>query len=152
RRQGVAPGGGGKDMLGVWALMGGGTVWDLRRSLLTLGRVAVSLWLLPVFGAGYRSLFLGPRAAPAPALRLVTHHRVSITQPMPVSFLPKIRSIPGVVDSMIWQWFGGTYRDARDTRNFFARFGVEPARLFRIKPEVRLPDEEKVTFQHTRAS
>jgi putative ABC transport system permease protein len=71
---------------------------------------------------------------------------------MPVSFLPKIRSIPGVVDSMIWQWFGGTYRDARAARNFFARFGVEPDRFFRIKPEVRLPDDQKVAFQHTRSS
>jgi putative ABC transport system permease protein len=102
--------------------------------------------------AAYRSLFLEPESAPAEALRLVTHHRVSITQPMPVSFLTKIRSIPGVVDSMIWQWFGGTYRDARDPRNFFARFAIEPASLFRIKPEVQLPDDQKAAFQHTRSS
>lgn len=139
-------------MLRLWSLMVASTVRNLRRSLLTVGSVAVSLCLLTVLAAAYRSLFLEPESAPAEALRLVTHHRVSITQPMPVSFLPKIRSIPGVVDSMIWQWFGGTYRDARDARNFFARFGIESARFFRIKPEVQLPDGQKAAFQHTRAS
>ena len=139
-------------MLRLWSLMVASTVRNPRRSLLTVGSVAVSLCLLSVLAAAYRSLFLEPESAPAEALRLVTHHRVSITQPMPVSFLPKIRSIPGVVDSMIWQWFGGTYRDARDPRNFFARFAVEPARFFRIKPEVRLPDDQKLAFQHTRSS
>ena len=139
-------------MLRLWSLTVASTVRNPRKSLLTVGSLAVSLCLLSVLAAAYRSLFLEPESAPAEALRLVTHHRVSITQPMPVSFLPKIRSIPGVVDSMIWQWFGGTYRDARDPRNFFARFAVEPARFFRIKPEVELPDDQKVTFQHTRSS
>ena len=139
-------------MLRLWSLMVASTVRNLRRSLLTVASIAISLCLLSVMAAAYRSLFLEPDSAPGEALRLVTHHRVSITQPMPVSFLPKIRSIRGVVDSMIWQWFGGTYRDARDPRNFFARFAVEPARLFRIKPEVQLPDDQKVRFQHTRSS
>ena len=139
-------------MLRFWSLMVASTVRNPRKSLLTAGSVALSLCLLSVLAAAYRSLFLEPESAPAEALRLVTHHRVSVTQPMPVSFLPKIRNTPGVVDSMVWQWFGGTYRDARDPRNFFARFAVEPARFFRIKPEVELPDDQKVTFQHTRSS
>jgi len=139
-------------MLRLWSLMVASTIRNSRRSLLTVGSVAVSLCLLSVMAAAYRSLFLAPESVPAEALRLVTRHLVSITQPMPVSFLPKIRSIRGVVDSMIWQWFGGTYRDARDQRNFFARFAVEPARLFRIKPEVRLLDDQKVAFQQMRSS
>jgi putative ABC transport system permease protein len=139
-------------MLRLWSLMVASIVRNPRRSLLTAGSVAVSLCLLTVLAAAYRSLFLEPESAPAEALRLVTHHRVSITQSMPVSFLPKIRSIPGVRDSMIWQWFGGTYKDARDPRNFFARFAVEPDRFFRIKPEVQIPDDQKSAFQHTRSS
>jgi putative ABC transport system permease protein len=139
-------------MLRLWSLMVASIVRNPRRSLLTVGSVAVSLCLLTVLAAAYRSLFLEPESAPAEALRLVTHHRVSITQSMPVSFLPKIRSIPGVRDSMIWQWFGGTYKDARDPRNFFARFAVEPDRFFRLKPEVQIPDDQKSGFQHTRSS
>src|SRR5215471_11379438 len=139
-------------MLRLWSLMMASTVRNPRRSLLTVGSVAVSLCLLSVLAAAYRSLFLEPESAPAEALRLVTHHRVSITQPMPVSFLPKITRIPGVRDSMIWQWFGGTYKDARDPRNFFARFAVEPNKFFRIKPEVELAGDQKAAFQNTRSS
>ncbi|HEY7615891.1 MAG TPA: FtsX-like permease family protein [Terriglobales bacterium] len=123
-----------------------------RRSALTVASIAVSLCLLTVLGAMYRSLFLYPDASPSQALRLVTHHRVSITQPMPVAFLPKIRSIPGVRDSMISQWFGGTYKDARDPRNFFARIAVEPDRFFTIKSEVQLPEAQQLAFQQGRTS
>jgi len=139
-------------MLRLWSVMMASTIRNPRRSVLTVGSVAVSLCLLCVLAAAYRSLFLEPASAPAGALRIVTHHRVSITQPMPVSFLPKIRSIPGVRDAMIWQWFGGTYKDARDPRNFFARFAVEPERFFRIKPEVELTEDQTAVFQHTRSS
>jgi putative ABC transport system permease protein len=139
-------------MLRLWSLMVASTVRNPRRSLLSIGGIAISLCLLTVLAAAYRSLFLEPESAPAEALRLVTHHRVSITQPMPISFLPKIRSVPGVRDSMIWQWFGGAYKDARDPRNFFARFAVEPDRFFKIKPEVQLPADQKMAFQHARSS
>jgi putative ABC transport system permease protein len=97
-------------------------------------------------------LFLRPDATPSQALRVITHHRVSITQPMPVSFAAKIRRTPGVRDSMVWQWFGGTYKDARDPGNFFARFAVEPDRFFNIKGEVQLPEDQKLAFQHLRTS
>jgi putative ABC transport system permease protein len=139
-------------MFCLGSLMVASIVRNRRRSLLTVASVAVSLCLLTVLAAAYRSLFLQPRLVPAEALRVASHHRVSVTQPMPVSFLAKIRSIAGVRDSMIWQWFGGTYKDTRDPRSFFARFAVEPERFFRIKPEVQLPDNQKLAFQHTRSS
>ena len=123
-----------------------------RRTALTVASIAVSLCLLTVLGAMYRALFLQPDATPAQALRLITHHRISITQPMPVSFLARIRSVPGVHDSMIWQFFGGTYKDNRDPRNIFARFAVEPDRFFNIKVEIAMPDDEKQAFVHIRNS
>lgn len=123
-----------------------------RRSVLTVSSIAVSLCLLTVLAAMYRSLFLQSDATPSQALRIVTHHRVSITQPMPVSFLERIRTTPGVRDSMVSQWFGGTYKDARDPRNFFARFAVEPSRLFVIKGDIQLPDDQKLAFQRTRSA
>ena len=92
-----------------------------RRSLLTILSIGASLCLLGVMFALYRGLFLAP-PAPGQELRLVTHHKVSITQPIPAYFGDKIRQLPGVREAMIWQWFGGTYKDARDQRNFFARF------------------------------
>ena len=120
-----------------------------RRSLLTIFSIAASLCLLGVLFALYRGLFLAP-PAPGQELRLVTHHKVSITQPIPTYFGDKIRQVPGVREAMIWQWFGGTYKDARDAKNFFARFCVEPARFFRVRPEIVIPEDQKQTFLRLR--
>jgi putative ABC transport system permease protein len=122
-----------------------------RRSALTIFSISASLCLLGVLLALYRGLFLAP-PSPGQELRLVTHHKVSITQPIPAYFGDKIRQVPGVREAMIWQWFGGTYKDARDQKNFFARFCVEPDRFFRVRPEIVLPEEQKQTFQHLRTA
>jgi len=121
-----------------------------RRSTLTIASIAVSLCLLGVLMAMYRVLFLSNDPSPAQALRLVTHHKVSITQPMPSAFGDRIRQVPGVRDAMIWQWFGGVYKDARDPNNFFARFAIEPERLFRIRSEMQIPDDQKQAFGRLR--
>lgn len=132
------------------SLIAANTFHNRRRSALTVASIAVSLCLLAVLDAAYLALFEEPEASPAEALRLMTHHKVSITQPMPVSFEARIRQIPGVADAMVWQWFGGTYKDARDPRNFFARFAVEPARLFGIRSELRIPAGHRARFQQER--
>jgi putative ABC transport system permease protein len=121
-----------------------------RRSLLTIGSIAVSLCVLGLLMALYRGLFLAGPATPAQALRLVVHHRVSMTQPIPISYLDRIRRIPGVRAVQEWDWFGGTYKDARDQRNFFARFLIEPDKLFVINPEITLPEDQKQAFLHER--
>lgn len=123
-----------------------------RRTLLTVGSIAVSLCLLSVLLAMYRALFLDTQANPAQALRIVTRHKVSITQPMPVSYGARIKRMPGAGDAMIWQWFGGTYKDARDPRNSFARFAVEPAEFFTILGEIVLLDDQKLAFQRLRTA
>src|SRR5579863_857916 len=122
-----------------------------RRSLLTIFSIAASLCLLGVLFALYRGLFLAP-PAPGQELRLVTHHKVSITQPIPTYFGDKIRQVPGVQEVMVWQWFGGTYKDARDQKNFFARFCVEPDKFFRVRPEISLPVDQQQQFQHLRTA
>jgi putative ABC transport system permease protein len=120
-----------------------------RRSVLTIGSIAVSLCILGVLFAMYRALFLA-EATPAQALRLICRHRVSLTQSMPISYRQKIERIPGVKEVMVWQWFGGVYKDRRDPKNLFARFAAEPDRFFRVHPEYEMPDDQKLAFQHER--
>jgi putative ABC transport system permease protein len=125
------------------------SIRNRRRSTLTICSLAASMCLLGLLFAIYRALFF---AVPTPyqALRLVTHHRVSITQPLPVSYEQKIRSVPGVQEITIWQWFGGTYKDARDQRNFFARLAVQPESFWKIYGEYDAPEEQKLAFQRLR--
>jgi putative ABC transport system permease protein len=128
------------------------TLRNRRRTALTCASIAVALCLLAVLAAGYRALGSTSDATPAEALRLMTHHKISITQPMPVSYESRICRIAGVRDAMVWQWFGGTYKDTRDPRNFFARFAVEPEKLFRIRSEILLPAEQKTAFERQRTA
>jgi putative ABC transport system permease protein len=120
-----------------------------RRSLLTVFSIGASLCLLGVLFAIYRALYLAPPPQ-GQELRLITHHKVSITQGMPSAYAARIRQVPGVKDAMIWQWFGGTFKDSRDSGNFFARFAVEPDRFFNVRPEIQMPEDQKQAFQKLR--
>jgi len=125
------------------------TLRNRRRSILTISSIAVSLCILGVLMALYQALFFG-EPTPAQALRLITRHRVSLTQPIPISYREKIQRIPGVRGVMAWQWFGGLYKDRRDPNNFFPRFGAEPEFFFQVYPEFQITDAEKQAFQHER--
>jgi putative ABC transport system permease protein len=133
------------------SLMFKNSLRNRRRSALTILSIGMSLCLLGVLGALYRGLFLSP-PAPGQELRLVVRHKVSLTQPIPFSYESKIRQVPGVREAMVWQWFGGTYKDARDQKNFFARFCVEPDKFFRVRPEINLPVDQQQSFQHLRTA
>lgn len=120
-----------------------------RRSILTIGSIAVSLCILGVLIAMYQALFLGD-PTPAQALRLITRHRVSLTQTFPIYYRDKIQRVPGVKDLTVWQWFGGVYKDNRDPKNMFSRFAAEPKHIFNVLTEYHLPDDQKLAFQHER--
>ncbi len=131
------------------SLMVKNSLRNRRRSVLTIASIAISLCILGVLFALYRALFLAD-TTPAQALRLICSHKVSLTQPLPYAYLQKIEQVPGVREVMCWQWFGGTYKDNRDTRNLFPRFGAEPAKFFRVHPEYVMPEDQKQAFQHER--
>jgi len=120
-----------------------------RRSILTICSIAVSLCILGVLMAMYHAMFFG-EATKAQALRLVCRNRVSLTQPIPIYFREQIQRIPGVRDAMVWQWFGGVYKDSRDPKNMFPRFGAEPDHLFNVNSEFQIPEDQKLAFQRER--
>ena len=117
-----------------------------RRSTLTLASVAVSLCLLGVLVAVYHSLFAPDDTSPAQALRLIVHHRVSLAQSLPAADKQAIASVPGVEAVTTWQWFGGTYGNGRDSKDFFARFGADPKDFFQVRPDIDIPDDQKQAF------
>ena len=120
-----------------------------RRTTLTIASIGVSMCLLGVLIAVYHALYLSD-ATPEQALRLVTRNRVSLTLPIPLYYQQRVAQIAGVKEVMNSQWFNGVYKDARDPKNFFARFGVEPEKLFRIYGELKIPEDQKQAFIHDR--
>jgi putative ABC transport system permease protein len=122
-------------------------VRNRRRSILATLSIAVSLCLLGVLLALYQGMFHPDDISAAQALRLVIHHRVSLGQGMPSAYLQRIAATPGVRAVSTWQWFGGTYKDARNSKNFFARLGVDPGQFFTVRPDLYLPIGQQRDFE-----
>jgi putative ABC transport system permease protein len=87
--------------------------------------------------------------APEQALRVMTRNRISLANVMPLSYRERIKQVPGVREVMVANWFGGTYKDS-DFKNFFARFAIEPDRIFTMNPEYRVAEDQKRAFQQER--
>lgn len=71
--------------------------------------------------------------------RLIVIHKVSLIQPLPESYLERIRAVPGVQAVTHNTWFGGIYQDPS---NFFGQIATEPEVYFAMYPELRLPDDQ----------
>ena len=115
-----------------------------RRTILTLFSIAASLCLLGLLMAIYHSFYFS-EATEEQSLRLLVRNKVSLANPLLLSYMPRIKQVPGVEEVMIFQWFGGTYKD-NSPENFFGRFAVEPSKLFTIFNEYKITDEEKKAF------
>lgn len=121
-----------------------------RRTLLTLASTAVSLAVLGLLVALYQGFFFAPQTSPSEALRLITRHKVSLTNTLPASHLGRIRSIPGVDAVSAWTWFQGVYKDEKP-ENFFARFAVDPNEIVKARPDYTAPDDQWKAFINTRS-
>jgi len=122
-----------------------------RRTTLTVLSIGISMCLLGLLMAIYHAFYLAD-PPPGQALRLVTRHRVSLTFPLPESYGDRIRHTPGVAGALIRSWFGGVYKDARDPKNFFARFAVEPDRLFQVYTDLNVPEDQQKAFLKERSA
>jgi putative ABC transport system permease protein len=108
--------------------------------------MATSLCVLGLIFSLYRVLFTGGEGTSTAALRLITHHKVSLTEELPVSYEDKIRKITRVKAVTSLRWFGGTYKDAGDPNNQFGQFAVEPEAFLQVYPEVKLSEQARHTF------
>jgi putative ABC transport system permease protein len=82
------------------------------------------------------------------ATRLVTQARVSFTQPLPLSMVPKLEGVPGVARVAYSQWFGGIWQ--QNTQVF--TFAVDPTRYHDVYPEWVMPEEQWKAFADTRTA
>ncbi len=120
-----------------------------RRSILTVLSITFSLLLLTLMMTIWRAFYIDTFSAES-AQRLVTRHRVSLTQLLPSFYREKIRTIPGVVAVAPNNWFGGQYKDAKP-ENFFARFGTDPEEIFKIFTDFKIPPDQLLAWQRDRA-
>jgi putative ABC transport system permease protein len=75
----------------------------------------------------------------ASASRLWTRHAVSLVFTLPLTYEPRIATVPGVVRTANATWFGGVYQKPE---NFFANFAVDMEDYLHIYPELEVPPDQ----------
>ncbi|MGI9232069.1 MAG: ABC transporter permease [Woeseiaceae bacterium] len=83
----------------------------------------------------------------ADAERLIVIHKVSLINPLPMSYMSRIAATEGVESVTHASWFGGYYQE---TRNQFGQFPVDPQAYFDMYSEFHMPDEQLDAFKSNR--
>src|SRR5580704_14087755 len=120
-----------------------------RRSILTVASIAFSLLLLCIMLCVWRSFYID-KGAPDSALRIMTRHKVSLANFLPIYYRNKIRTIPGVVHIVPMTWFGGKYKDDKP-ENFFAQFATDPEEYFDVAADKVMPADQLAAWKRDRA-
>jgi len=115
------------------------------RTLFTLLSIAVAFLLYGLLAAV--KVGFGGNVALVGADRLITMHKVSIVQPLPLSYLERIAAVPGVTLVTHSTWFGGRYQNER---NVFTTIPVPPESYLKMYPEYVLPAADKERWLHDR--
>ena len=111
------------------------------RTVLTAGSFAVALFLFGILAVVDGAFRQGVDVAGAD--RLVVVNRVSIIQPLPLSYRDRLARIAGVTHVTFANWFGGVYQDER---NFFPQFAIDHTTYRQMFPEFIVPDDQWQAF------
>jgi putative ABC transport system permease protein len=114
-----------------------------RRSALTAASIAVSLFLVATLQAVLDQL-KEPSQSPDSALRLVTRHKVSLYNLLPLSHRQEIARVEGVDAVIGWMWFGGVYKDHS---NFFPNIAADADQFFQVHPDMMVTAEQQADFK-----
>ncbi|MDA2925540.1 FtsX-like permease family protein [Acidobacteria bacterium AH-259-L09] len=117
-----------------------------RRTFLTVTSIAVSLFLVATLRTVLTEL-QNPPETPESALRLITRHRVSLANILPIAYRDKIAKVEGVQAVIGSMWFGGVYKDPS---NFFAQFAVNTDQFFEVNADIIIAEEHKQAFLEDR--
>jgi putative ABC transport system permease protein len=79
--------------------------------------------------------------------RLITMHKTSFVQSLPLAYLNRVKGVDGIVVATSQDWFGGIYQE---DKNQIAAFAVEAPTFFEVYSEYQLTPEEKQTFLQDR--
>ena len=76
------------------------------RTISTIVAMALCIFLISVLQTALKAFYGGLETASTE--RLITRHRVSLAENLPVAYQPRIEAIPGIKRVAKFNWFGGT--------------------------------------------
>ena len=131
-----------KYLLLVWA-----GLWRKKaRTILTMMSIVVAFLLfglLQGINQGMNTVFQRLNVD-----RLYVQSRISMSDGLPIAYLEKIRSVPGVRAVTHWSFFGGFYQNTQNTLPVFA---IDASTQFAVYPKIKIPDAQVSAMQRTRA-
>lgn len=118
------------------------------RTLSTIAAIALCIFLISVLQTALQAFYGGMENASTE--RLITRHRISLAEDIPLAYQPRIAAIPGVKRVAQFTWFGGSIGGVTggqpDWKNFFPNFAVEAEPFLAMSPEYQLKPDEKAAF------
>jgi len=118
------------------------------RAFLMIVSILIAFLIFGVLAAFERSLNRGEDVAAAD--RLVTVNKVNFTQPMPIAYYNRVRSVEGVRQVTYANWFGGYYQDPK---NVLVVFAVDPTSYLDVfSNEIAVTPDAKEAFVRERTS
>jgi len=108
------------------------------RTWFTLLSVVVAFVLFGYLTAIQHAFKMGADVAGADRMLMI--HKMSLIQPLPISYLDRMKAVEGVADATHGTWFGGIYKDPK---NFFGQFAVDAEAYLRMYPEFLIPEDQK---------
>jgi putative ABC transport system permease protein len=115
------------------------------RTWLTLASIVVAFLLFGILQTMRAALTGGADLAGVD--RLMTTHKVSIIQPLPESYLTRLRGLDGVRVATSQDWFGGVYQE---DRNQIVAMAVDGPSFLDVYPELKLTAEERSAWMNDR--
>lgn len=107
------------------------------RTFFTVASIVIAFILFGLLGALDRAFNAGLELAGAD--RLITMHRVSFIETLPINYVSRIESIEGVENAGHYTWFGAYYQDPKQQ---FGLFPTEMETLRNIYPEYEVPEDQ----------
>ena len=125
----------------VWA-----GLWRKKvRTILTMLSIVVAFLLfglLQGINQGMNHVFRSLNAE-----RLYVQSRLNMNDGLPLAYLEKIRSVPGVQAVTHWSYFGGFYQSSR---NGLPVFAIDAATQFIVYPKIKVSEEQVEALERTR--
>ena len=115
------------------------------RTLFTLLSVIIAFILFALLGGLNRAFTAGVELAGAD--RLITTHKVSFIQLMPIAYVARVEGIDGVRAATHYTWFGGYFQDPKQQ---FGLFPTNLEKLSDIYPEYQIPPDQRERLMQTR--
>jgi putative ABC transport system permease protein len=118
------------------------------RAGLMIFSIAVAFAIFGVLGAFERAFYAGQDMISSD--RLVVVNKINFTQPLPVAYFNRVRSVEGVRQVTHINWFGGYYQDPK---NLLIAVAVEPETYMDVmSTEIDIPPEAREAFKRERTA